>query len=211
MPITSRGYRVALLMKVPAFDRSDLADLPRASGSGIGRIVRLGSRNQRYFVHHSGKSDIVVLETDDKPTRISAVREFASFLRGRKKAYDVCTLDKAKIEGFLRSLESERMFREGKLHVYYGDTATMETDRGAVTRVRTKIVFNNRNVDEVMNLSNRLLWDIRGVALTLISRGRKHYGHVFFDAHPTARVVKVAMPMNDDLHEMLAHRLVDFL
>jgi len=202
---------VALFLKVSGFDRSDLAGLPKKSRSGSGYILRLGPRNRKYFVHHSGKSDIVVLETDDNITRFSAVRELAAHLRalGRKPAR--ATLEKTKALDLLRSFEDDDMVREGKLHTYYADIGTVETDEGPVERSRTKIVFNNRNVDEVKKLSDQQIWEIRGAALTLIDGERKHYGLIFFDSHPTARVVKVAMPMNDDLHEMLAERLVEKL
>ena len=207
MPITSRGYRVALFLKVPEFDRSDLSGWPRASKSGNGYILRLAG-SQRYFIHHSGKSDIVVLETDDKATRLSAVRELSTHLRAKDRKPVRATLEKTKALDLLRSLEDDDMVHEGKLHMYYSDIATLETDEGPEERIRTKIVFNNKGVDEAKKLSDDQEWQIRGAALTLTEKEKKHYGLIFFDAHPTARVVKVAMPMNDDLHEMLANRLV---
>jgi len=97
------------------------------------------------------------------------------------------------------------------LHIYYGDTATIEIDENSFEKVRTKVVFNNRNVKEAKRLSTDQVWEIRGSSLTLIEGEKKHYGHVFFDDDPTSRVTKVAAPMNDDLHEKLAERLVRFL
>lgn len=211
MPITSRGYRVALFLRVKDFDTSNLAGIRGGSKHGNGYILRLGTKNRKYFVHQVGKSDLVILETDDTETRHSAVRELASFLRGSGKEPERATLDKAKVLDFLQSLEDDGLVPEWKLHIYYGDTATIEIDENSFEKVRTKVVFNNRNVKEAKRLSTDQVWEIRGSSLTLIEGEKKHYGHVFFDDDPTSRVTKVAAPMNDDLHEKLAERLVRFL
>jgi hypothetical protein len=107
------------------------------------------------------------------------------------------------VDHFIISLEQDGLFKEGKLHVYYGDTVTWVKGRP-----RTKIVFNNRNMAEAKGLSDQQVWGIRGLGVTLVRAGKKHYGLVFFDDSPTARVTKIAAPMNDDLHEELADRLV---
>jgi len=211
MPITSRGYRVALFLKVEDFEPSDLAGMQGGSKHGSGYILRLGTKNRKYFVHEVGKSDLVALETDDTETRHSAVRELAGFLRGGGKEPERATLDRAKVLEFLQSLEDAGLVPEWKLHIYYGDRVTIETDEYSFEKVRTKVVFNNRNVKEAKKLSTDQVWEIRGCSLTLTEDEKKHYGHVFFDDDPTSRVSKVAAPMDDDLHERLAEELVKVL
>jgi len=208
VPITTRGYRVALFLKVEGFKVSDLAELPRASRHSGGYIIPLGTKHRRYFVHPTDRANFIVLETDDRETRKSAVNEVVAFLRGKQKKPERVTLDTPTALDFLKSFEKDQMFREGKVTTFYGDRGRIQVGRGFKTKVRTKIVFNTRNTDEARKLGTDQVWEIRGYAITLIKSGKKHYGHVFFDAKPVPRVVKVAAPMDDDLHEMLAERLL---
>jgi len=203
LPNTTTGYRVALFLKSDNFGVSDLDKWPRASKSSSGYILRMGTKNSKYFVHPSNRRDFLTLETDDTKTRASAIREIGSYAKGMGKTLDPATLDKSKALDFIRSLEQDGLFKEGKLHVYFGDTVTWVKGKP-----RTKIVFNNRNTAEARGLSTQQVWGIRGIGVTLVQHGKKHYGLVFFDDSPTARVSKIAAPMNDDLHEELADRLV---
>lgn len=204
LPNTTRGYRVALFLKSDNFHTGDVTGWsPHPTRFSNGYILRMGTKNSKYFIHPSSRTDFLALETDDTKTRLSAIREIGSFARGMGKTLDPALLDKPKALEFVRSLEQDGLFKEGKLHVYFGDTVPFVKGRA-----RTKIVFNNRNLAEARGLSDRLIWGIRGIGLTLVQGAKKHYGLVFFDDSPTARVTKIAAPMNDDLHEELADRLV---
>jgi hypothetical protein len=204
LPNTTKGYRVVLFLKSDNFGVTDLARWPRAQKTSNGYIIRLGTKNWRYFVHSSDRRYFLALETDDTKTQLSAIREIGSYARGMGKTLDPVTLDKSKALDFVRSLEQDGLYKEGKLHVYFGDTVPFVKGRP-----RTKIVFNNRNIAEAKSLSDRLVWGIRGISVTLMQHQKKHFGLVFFDDSPTAKVTKTgAAPTNDDLHEELADRLV---
>ena len=210
MAVTTRGYRHALFVRIKDFDLSELAGLSHVTKEKGGYTIKLGTRNARYFVH-SVRSGLVALETDDKKTRVSAVRDIASFARGRGKILERATLERTKALEYLRSFEEDGMLAQGKLHIYFRDTATIDSGLGSYDINRTKIVFNNKNVAEARKLSTDLTWEVGGANLTIERGDDKHYGIVRFDANPTARVAKVAAPMHDDLHELLAKRLVDLL
>jgi hypothetical protein len=205
LPNTTKGYRVVLFLKSDNFDATDLAGWkPRPQRSSDGYIIRLGTRNSRYYVHPANRSGFLSLETDDTKTELSATREIGSYARGMGRTLDTVTLDKPKALQFISSLERDGLYKEGKLNVYFGDTVPFVKNKP-----RTKIVFNNRNIAEARSLSDRLIWDIRGISVTLIQHQKKHYGLVFFDESPTAKVTKTgAAPTNDDIHRELADRLV---
>jgi len=166
----------------------------------------MGTKNRKYFVHPSTEPDCLCLETDDTHTQGSAIVDIRGYARGMQKQVELATLSTDKALDFIQSLERDRLFREGKLHVYFGDNPPWSK-----RRLRTKIVFTNRNTAEVKSLCNQQgTWFVRGIAVTLVDSQKKHYGHVFFDRSPTAKVTKI-WPVNDTLHEELADRLVKLL
>jgi hypothetical protein len=192
------------------FDLPELAGLSRVTKEKGGYTIKLGRRKTSYFVH-SVKSDLVVLETDDKTTRDEVVRGLASFVRGRGKRLERATLESAETFKYLRSFEEDGILSEGDLHLYFRDTAKIETPSGPEETIRTKIVWRNRDVAEARKLSTDLGWEVTGANL-LIERGEdRHYGIIRVGSKPTARVSKGAIPVSENLHELLAKRLVDFL
>ena len=206
LPNTTKGYRVVLFLKSDNFGIGDLSKWKGATKTSKGYTIRMGTKNSKYFVHTADRSGFLSLETDDTKTQPSAIREIGSYARGMEKTLDPATLDTPKALDFIRSLEQDGLYKEGKLHIYFGDSVPWVKGKP-----RTKIVFNNRNVAEVKGLSDPLVWGIRGMAVTVVTGSKKHFGLVFFDDSPTAKVTKVAAPMNDDLHEELADRLVKLL
>jgi hypothetical protein len=209
LAVTTRGYRHALFVRMKDFDLSELAGLSHVTKEKGGYTIKLGRRRTHYFVHPV-KDDLVALETDDKRTRDEVVRNLASFVRGRGKRLERATLESAETFKYLRSFEEDGMLAQGDLHLYFRDTAKIETPSGPEETIRTKIVWRNRDVAEARKLSTDLGWEVTGANM-LIERGEdRHYGFVRI-AEPTARVSKGPTPVSENLHELLAKRLVDLL
>ncbi|MGA2239735.1 MAG: hypothetical protein ABSG74_11035 [Candidatus Bathyarchaeia archaeon] len=210
MAVTTRGYRHALFVRLKDFDLSELAGLSHVTKEKGGYTIKLGRRRTHYFVHPV-KANLVALETDDKRTRDEVVRNLASFVRGRGKRLERATLETRKVFEYLHSFEQDGMLAEGKLHLYFRDRVTIETPSGPEIINRTKIVWRNRDVAEARKLTTDLGWEVTGASLTIERGEDRHYGIVRIHPEPTARVSKGAIPVSDNLHELLAKRLVDFL
>jgi hypothetical protein len=161
---------------------------------------------KKYFVHPSSRSDYLSLETNDTETQRSAVIDIRGYARGKQKPLDHATLDTRKAFTLMQSLEDDGLIPQGKLHAFLGDTAPYRK-----RKIRTKIVFNNRDVAEVKTLcAQQADWIVRGITVSLVRGHRRHYGLAFFDRSPTAKVGKIG-PVNDELHAELAERLVKLL
>lgn len=210
MAVTTRGYRHALFVRLKNFDLSELAGLTRITKEKDGYTMKFGRERKQYFVHPV-KADLVVLETDDKTTRDRVIRSIASFVKGRDKRLEDVALESPETFKYLRSFEEDGMLSEGDLHLYFSDTARIETPDGPEEAVRTKIVWRNRDVAEARKLSSDQGWEVTGANL-LIEKGEdRHMGIVRVGGKYRARVSKGAIPVSENLHELLAKRLVDFL
>lgn len=210
LAVTTRGYRHALFVRMKDFDLSELADLSHVTKEKGGYTIKLGRRRTRYFAHPV-RGDLVVLETDDKRTRDEVVRNLGSFVKGKGKTLEHATLESPETFKYLRSLEEDGMLSQGDLHLYFRDIATIETPSGPEETVRTKIVWRNRDVAEARKLSTDLGWEVTGANLLIEKGDDRHYGIVRVGGKSTARVSKGAIPVSENLHEMLAKKLVDFL
>lgn len=200
----AEGYRVVLFLRSRNFSVADLADWPRAVKSSNGYLLRLAGK--KYFVHPSSRPDYLSLETNDTETQRSSIIDIRGYARGRKKPLEHATLDTRKAFTLMQSLEDDGLIPQGKLHVFLGDTAPYRK-----RKIRTKIVFNMRNVAEVRTLCARQEdWTVRGITVSLVDGHKRHYGLAFFDRSPTAKVGKIR-PTNDELHAILAERLVKLL
>jgi len=210
LAVVTKGYRHALFVRLKDFDLSELAGLSRITKEKDGYTIKLGRKRRQYFIHPV-KAGLVVLETDDKTTRDEVVRSLASFVKGRGKTLERATLQSAETFKYLRSIEEDGILSQGDLHVYFRDTATIETPSGPEETVRTKIVWRNRDVAEARKLSTDQGWEVTGANLLIERREDRHYGIVRVGSRPTARVSKGAIPVSENLHELLAKKLVDFL
>lgn len=210
LAVVTRGYHHALFVRLKDFDLSEMVGLTRITKEKDGYTMKLGRRRSQYFVHPV-KGDLVVLETDDKKNRDGVVRTLASFVKGRGKTLERATLGRDETFKYLRSFEEDGMLSEGDLHVYFRDRVTIQPPSGPEDVVRTKIVWTNRNVAEARKLSTGLGWEVTGANLLIEKGDDRHYGLVRVGSNPTARVSKGAIPVSENLHELLAKRLVDFL
>ena len=208
--VISPAYKNALFVGIENFDLARLKDFRGATTRGDGYQLTLGRRN-RYFIHPSPKSEIFILETNDHRSRASCLRELIGFIEGRDGI-----INRLHIEEQAKALEYFREFQddipERKIHVFLGDRIKVSTSKGKVrSMLRKKILYNLTNFDEVEKILELTRWDIRGTSITLDKSGIKHYGFVFIDDDPTARVLIAGNPSNQEIHNDLASRLLEYL
>lgn len=206
MSNTTKGYKAALFLKSDDFGLDDLAKWPHAVKSSGGYILRLG-KNKKYFVHQSSRDDYLCLETDDTDTQPSAIIDIRGYARGMQKQLNHATLDTEKAVNLMQSLEDDKLLAaEGKFQIFYGNPAPF-----GKRKIRTTTAYNIRNTAEVRTVLRRNgNWIVRGMHVSLLEGSQRHYGQVFFDRSPTAKVRKLS-PVDDDLHDELANRLVKLL
>ena len=205
MSVLHEGYKRAYFFGTQNFNFQNIGNMMGSRSTPDGFSIRIA--RHRCMVHPAPKrNDIIVMETsENKYLGAYQFQLLRKFIEGSGRDVRVAPkrLDTAAALDYLRNFQRE--IKEFKLHPIYYDLVDIE---GEMT-VRTKNVYNMRNVDEVAEIGRIVAWDIRGAALTVERKDVTHYGFVFFDANPTARVqtITVSYGVFEDLARELVNRL----